>query len=217
MKIRNIKGLFKAEAVSKCCGEAAVIHSNDPHSFFMEELSLNVLDIAKNSVKAKATLIQILFEETEDILTVVVKDNGTGIKKCNLKLVTAPFYTTRTTRSVGMGLPLFKKAAEATGGSLVIKSKHFSNFSHNHGTTVKAIFYKKNVNFVPIGNMTETIITLIQGNPEIDFIFKHITPKATVMLDTREFRKVLDGVPLNNYEILGWIKKYLYKQYAIEF
>lgn len=179
----------------------------------MKELSLNILDISENSTKAKATLVEILIDEKDDSLTITIKDNGTGMTDDILSGVTDPFCTTRTTRKVGMGIPLFKFAAEQTGGSLTITSKHFSSFPDDHGTTVTAVFYKNHIDFTPLGDLPSTVTTLIQGHPDVDFVFNHKTLSGEVSLDTRELREVLEDVPLDSFEILIWIKDSLNEQY----
>lgn len=179
----------------------------------MKELSLNILDIAENSVKAKATLTEIFINETDETITVIIKDNGTGMTKETLNAAANPFYTTRTTRKVGMGLPLLKMEAEMCGGSLEVNSKHISEYPDEHGTVVTAVFYKNHIDCVPLGNVVETIVTLIQGHPETDFCFKHNFSGTEVNLDTRELKKVLEDVPLNSYEVLQWIRKFLSEQY----
>ena len=178
----------------------------------MKELSLNILDIAENSLKAMATLTEITVSEDDRTLTITVKDDGVGMSEQTLKSVTDPFYTTRTTRKVGMGIPLFKLACEQTGGSLEITSKQ-KGLYEDHGTTVKATFYKDHLDFTPLGDVVATITTLIQGHPDRDFLFKHLTPNGSVELDTREIRSVLEDVPLNTYEVILWIKDNLSEQY----
>lgn len=179
----------------------------------MKELSLNILDIAENSVKAGASLTEISVEERENRLVLTIADNGCGMTEEVLKSVTDPFYTTRTTRKVGMGLPLLKLEAELTGGGLQIESRHISQFPKEHGTVVRAVFYKNHIDFTPLGDITESIVTLIQGHPDCDFLFTHKTEASEVSLDTRELRAVLEGVPLNTYEVIKWIKEYLNEQY----
>ena len=179
----------------------------------MKELSLNILDIAKNSTKAGATLVEILIEETKDILTISISDNGHGMTREILESVTSPFSTSRTTRKVGMGIPLFKFAAEQTGGSLKIESKHKDEYPDAHGTTTSASFYKNHIDFTPLGDVTSSIVTLIQGNPDIDFRFYHKTEGGVVSLDTREIREVLEEVPLNSFDVLSWIEENLTEQY----
>ncbi|MBQ2687359.1 MAG: sensor histidine kinase [Clostridia bacterium] len=179
----------------------------------MKELSLNILDISKNSVKAGATLTEILLDETDSVLTLTIRDNGCGMKKEMVASVTDPFTTTRTTRSVGMGIPLLKLAAEMTGGSFEIKSKHESEYPDNHGTVVTAVFNKNHIDFTPLGDIPSSITTLIQGSPDTDFLFKHTLTSGQVGVDTRELRKTLGDVPLDTFEVILWIEEYLKEQY----
>ena len=111
----------------------------------MKELSLNILDIAENSLKAKATEVKITLNETDGELEIIIEDNGTGMTEETLLSVTNPFYTTRTTRKVGMGIPLFKMEAEQTGGSLTIVSRHIDDTKDAHGTAVRANFFKNSI------------------------------------------------------------------------
>lgn len=182
----------------------------------MKELSLNILDIAKNSVKAKATQVKVILTETKDTFEMVIADNGCGMKQDFLANVTDPFSTTRTTRKVGMGIPFLKLAAEQTGGSFAITSVHESE-SENHGTETRAFFHKNSVDFTPLGDIISTVITLIQGSPDIRWIFTHSMPYNEVALDTDELKAVLgDDVPLDNIEVIMWIKSYLEEAYAQE-
>ena len=183
----------------------------------MKELSLNILDITENSVKAGATLTEINIEELNENLILTISDNGKGMKNEVLQTVLNPFYTTRTTRKVGMGLPLLKLAAEQTGGKLEIFSKHFEEFPKEHGTVVKATFVKNHIDCTPLGDVVETIKTLIQGHPEVDFSFSHKSNNGEVTLDTRELRETLEGVPLDTYEVIKWIEEYLKEQYSLIF
>ena len=176
----------------------------------MKEISLNVLDIAENSVKANATLTEIFIYEVGDTLTLTIKDDGCGMNEETVKSVTDPFYTTRTTRKVGLGIPLLKLACEQTGGTLSITS---SVSETDHGTTVTAVFYKNHIDFTPLGDIISSIVTLIQGHPDTDFLFRHVTDKGTAELDTREIRAVLEDVPLDTYEVIIWIGDNLREQY----
>ena len=180
----------------------------------MKELSLNILDITENSTKAKAELISIEILENDDTLRIVITDNGAGMTEETLLSVANPFYTTRTTRKVGMGIPLFRMAAEMTGGELNIASKHISEHPEQHGTSVSALFYKNHIDFTPLGDVISTVTTLIQGHPNVDFLFTHTMGDECVSLDTRELRAVLEGVPLDTFEVLTWIKDNLMEQYA---
>lgn len=167
----------------------------------MKELSLNILDIAKNSVKAKATLITISLIEKDGFRTLSIKDDGCGMAPDFLANVTDPFTTTRTTRPVGMGLPLLKLAAEQAGGSFQITSKQ----GEGHGTEVRASFRMDHIDCVPVGDLAGTIVTLIQGSPEIDFIFDYQTEAGRKYLATAEMREMLGDVPLDTPEVLVWI------------
>ena len=176
----------------------------------MKEISLNILDITENSVKAGATLTEIYVDEAGDTLTLTIKDDGCGMTEETVKSVTDPFYTTRKTRKVGLGIPLLKLACEQTGGTLSIIS---SVDDDTHGTTVTAVFFKNHIDFTPLGDVISSIVTLIQGHPNTDFLFRHSTERGAVELDTREIRAVLDDVPLDTYEVILWIRDNLEEQY----
>ena len=179
----------------------------------MKELSLNILDVAKNSVVAGATLVQITLDTNESgWLTLSIQDNGCGMTEETLRRVTDPFYTTRTTRRVGLGLPLLKLAAEQTGGSLQIES---SVEQGSCGTTVKAVFDTNSIDCMPIGDIVSTVCVLIAGSPEIDFEFLDRAPGYTVSLKTAELRAVLgEEISLAEPEIQLWMKEYLTEQYT---
>ncbi len=167
----------------------------------MKELSLNVLDIAQNSVKAKAKNILIKLTETSDCLTLVIEDDGCGMSKEMVENVINPFCTTRTTRKVGLGVPLLKLAAEQTGGSVSIESVSEQVDPANCGTKVTAVFYKNHLDFTPLGDIVSTVTALIQGSPDIEWRFEHQLENGSVELDTRELREILGDVPLDTYEV----------------
>ncbi|MBQ3100979.1 MAG: sensor histidine kinase [Clostridia bacterium] len=176
----------------------------------MKELSLNILDITKNSVKAEAKNISIILTEDESgLLTLTITDDGCGMSADVLKRVTDPFCTSRTTRKVGLGIPLLKMASEQTGGSVEIDS------ALGVGTTVQATFDTKHIDFTPLGDIVSTVTILIMGSPEIDFVFKHKTPEKEVNLDTKELRQVLGEVPLSSPEVIAWIGDFLTEQYNL--
>ena len=178
----------------------------------MKELSLNILDVTKNSVTAGAKNIEIsLVTDNDGIMTLIIRDDGCGMSEEILKNVTDPFYTTRTTRKVGMGIPLLKLAAEQTGGSLEIVS---SQDSADHGTVVKAVFDTRSIDFMPVGDIVSTVCILIAGSPEIDFKFTDKSEGHTVSLDTAELRAVLGDVSLAEPEVGMWISEYLKEQYT---
>lgn len=177
----------------------------------MKELSLNILDITKNSVRAGASEIEIaLNTDADGWLTLRVVDNGCGMDEHMLSGVTDPFCTTRTTRRVGLGLPLLKLAAEQTGGSLLISSDTAEGKS---GTTLVATFDTKSIDCMPMGDIVSTVCILIAGSPEVDFEFSDVTPERSVVLKTRELREVLGDVSLAEPEVIAWISEYLKEQY----
>lgn len=180
----------------------------------MKELSLNILDIAQNSVKAGAGKIEILLVETSQTLKISIVDNGCGMSREFLENVQDPFCTTRTTRKVGMGIPLFKLAAEQTEGELTISSKTLEEFPDEHGTDISALFYKQHIDFTQLGDIVSTVVTLIQGSPDIRWVFSHKIDENEVCLDTEELKAVLGDVPLDNFEVICWIKSYLEEQYS---
>ena len=171
----------------------------------MRELSLNILDIAQNSISAGAPLITIEVTEntTDHTLLIGVYDNGKGMSEEQVKSVIDPFFTTRTTRKVGMGIPLFKMAAEQTGGSLEIKSEL------GVGTEVRANFKTDSVDFIPLGDVASTIQMLITMNTDRDFVYKHIVNGKEFICDTRELKAILGDVPLDTYEISQWILEFI--------
>ena len=178
----------------------------------MKELSLHILDVAKNSVKAGASLTEIAVSTANDgIMTVKIKDNGCGMTEEVLSRVTDPFYTTRTTRKVGLGLPLFRMAAEQTGGELKIVS---STEEGNSGTEVTVTFDTKSIDCMPMGDIISTVCILIAGSPDRDFVFTDETEQRKVSLDTRELRAVLgEDISLAEPEIQAWMSEYLKEQY----
>ncbi len=179
----------------------------------MQELSLYILDITENGVSAGADRIEIRIEETGPVMGITIRDNGKGMSEETVKQLADPFYTTRTTRKVGMGVPLFQMAATMTGGSLSIES--VEQPAEDHGTTVKAVFHTDHIDCVPLGDMISTLCTLIQGNPEIDFSYYHGKDGKEVVLDLADIREQLGpDVPLNEPDVLAWIREYLEEQYT---
>ena len=162
---------------------------------------MDVLDIVQNSISAGASLIGIeVAEDTEkDRLAIVIEDNGRGMTEEQVRAVTDPFYTTRTTRRVGLGVPFFKMAAEMTGGGLRIESQP------GKGTRLTAEFVLSSIDCMPLGDMNGTIKTLIQMNPNLNFVFRRKKNAEIHTLDTRELREILGDVPLNDPEVMEWI------------
>ena len=176
----------------------------------MKELSEHILDITQNAIAAGASQLTIsLSEDSDGWLTVIIKDNGCGMSPQLLASASDPFTTTRTTRKVGMGLPLYQMAAELTGGSLEIQS------APGIGTTVTARFSATHLDCPPIGGIADTIALLIQGNPDMEITYFHSTPRGTSALSTEELRAILgDEVPLSEPAVFVWIQDTLSQQEA---
>ncbi len=178
----------------------------------MRELSLNVLDVAQNSITAGATLIEIdvAHSAKADTLSIRIADNGCGMTPEQIDQVTNPFYTTRTTRKVGLGVPLFKMAAEMTGGRFSITSEP------GKGTCVESRFIPSHIDMTPLGDINATVSILIRCNPDLNFLFHRRTDTGEFTLDTTELRGVLGGdVPLDQPDVMAWIEEFLQEQTQI--
>lgn len=171
----------------------------------MKELSLHILDIVQNSVKANATEIKIDINESREknLLEIRITDNGCGMSEELLARVRDPFATTRTTRKVGMGISLFEAAAQQSGGYLDIDSEL------GKGTTLYVCFELDNIDRAPIGDMAETMVTILLSAPEINYVYTHRRSEEEFIFDTKDIKETLGDIPLTNPEILGWIKEYI--------
>ena len=171
----------------------------------MRELSLNVLDIAQNSIAAGASLTEILIKEDtrEKTLLIGIYDNGKGMTPEQVENVKDPFFTTRTTRRVGMGIPLFKLAAEQTGGSFSITSQV------GVGTRVDALFKTDSIDFTPLGDIASTIATIVSMNEDKDFVYIRNIDGKEFEFKSSDIKKILDGVPLSEPSVMSWIEDYI--------
>ncbi len=177
----------------------------------MFELSLHILDLVQNSITAGAKLvvIEVLIDTARDILTISIKDDGKGMDAALLARVTSPFATTRTTRKVGLGIPMFKQCAEMCDGAFRIES------TPGVGTELVAAFKRSHMDLPPIGDLIGTMRSLILGAPERpDFVLKYRIDEAEYAFDTRELRQVLQGVPLNEPSVMAWINEALHEGFA---
>ena len=175
-------------------------------TIMMDELSLNILDIAQNSIEADATLVEIDVEEDDsaNTLLISVKDNGKGMDEEFLKTVENPFSTTRTTRKIGLGISFFKEAAEMTDGSLELISKP------GVGTTITGIFTKDHVDRQPIGDITGTITALVSLNTDVDFEFRYKVNENEFLFSTREVKAMLgEDEELNKPAIISFLTEYI--------
>jgi len=168
----------------------------------MLELAQHILDIAENSIRAGAKLIVIsVNEDTEkNLLTIEINDDGCGMKEEEVKKALDPFYTTKTVRPVGLGLPLLTDAARKSGGKLDLQSQT------GRGTKVTATFRIDHIDRQPMGNIPATLITLIAANSEVDFIYDHRHNGRQFKLDTREIRDEIYDVPIYHPEIIKYIR-----------
>ena len=170
----------------------------------MRELSLHILDLAQNSLTANATRLDILIriDHEKDNLSITLADNGKGMAPDFLKSVTSPFTTTRTTRKVGLGIPMLKQSAEMAGGTFGIESEI------GKGTWIHASFDLSNIDCIPMGEICDSLVTLIVLNPETpDFVFQAFAPEKEALFDTRQVREALGGVSLAEPEVAAWIKE----------
>ena len=151
----------------------------------MEDLSLHLLDIVENSIRAcaKKIEIKIIEEKKKDLLTIEIIDNGKGMDEKTLKNVLDPFFTTKKTRKVGLGLSLFAQSVEESGGSIKIESKP------DQGTKVKATFGYSHIDCKPFGDVNESLKVLIAANPDINFIYEYQKDNVNYHLDTKEIKK----------------------------
>lgn len=171
----------------------------------MRELALHLLDIAENSVSAKADTIWINVEEdhSADRLSLSVEDNGVGMSAEMVARVTDPFVTSRTTRKVGLGIPLLKAAAEACNGGLTIQS------TPGKGTCVKVEFQHSHIDRMPLGDLTSTILTLVVGSPEVHWIFQYVVDGETFEFDNQPVKEALGDLPLTDPAVLKYLRNTL--------
>ncbi len=168
----------------------------------MRELALHILDIAENSISAGATKIRIAIDEDlkNDILKIVVEDNGKGMDAETLARITDPFVTSRTTRQVGLGIPFFKAAAEACDGALILQSQPGA------GTTMQVTFKHSHIDRMPLGDITSTLLTLIIGTPDIHWVFEYQVNEETFVFDDKVIKETLKGVPLSEPAVIKFIR-----------
>jgi hypothetical protein len=167
----------------------------------MEDISLHVLDIAENSLRADASKVEIILtrDGERDLFRVEVNDDGRGMDPETLARIRDPFFTTKQ-KKTGLGIPLLAQAAEQTGGTLTIDS------APGRGTRITVTFAWSHVDRPAIGSMVDTLLTLIAGHPEIDLVYEEREAARTFRLDTREIKNDLEGVPINTPDVLHAIR-----------
>jgi len=171
----------------------------------MRDISLHMLDLVQNSISAGASLVAIRFNlDHEGWLTFMLEDDGCGMEPEFVEAVSSPFTTTRTTRKVGLGIPMLAANCRLTGGDVKITSKL------GEGTTLIGTFNTQSIDCLPVGDLAGTMLSLVITNPEKpDFCLEAITPKGEASFDTRAIRTALGGLPLNEPEIVAWMKESL--------
>lgn len=167
----------------------------------MKDLSMHIMDIAQNSVRAEAQLVQIAVVERGEDLIIQVEDDGSGMDAQTIEKVTDPFYTSRTTRKVGLGIPFIKQNAEQTDGKLVLKSEV------GKGTTLRAIFGRYHIDRPPMGDLPGTIALLISGNADLDFVFSYEKDGENYQLDSREVKEILGDVDIRLPKVASFLKQ----------
>lgn len=171
----------------------------------MKELSLHILDIVQNSIKANATFIEVVVSESikNNTFKIIIKDNGCGMDEGTVKNVTNPFFTTRTTRKVGLGIPLLQDATERCNGSLIIESQV------GVGTTIYCTFERNNIDRAPLGDISGTIMTIVNSLINCEFKYVHNVDEKSFEFSTLNIKEVLGDNDINRPEILLWIKEYV--------
>ena len=168
----------------------------------MRDISLHMLDLVQNSISAGASLVRIRFDlDHRGWLAFSLEDDGKGMSPELLRAVSSPFTTTRTTRKVGLGIPMLAANCRLTGGDVTIQSEQ------GKGTVLTGTFDTHSIDCLPIGDVCGTMLTLIIANPERpDFCLEVTTPHGEATFDTRIIREALGGLPLNEPEIVAWMQ-----------
>ncbi len=170
----------------------------------MRELSLHILDAMENSLEAGATLIEVTIEEdlAADRLTITIRDNGQGMSEEQLVRASDPFFTTRSTRHVGLGIPLFKAAAERCSGSLTITSQS------EKGTTLQATFQHSHIDRAPLGDITGTLLAIILSE-SCDVHYVHRVDGREFAFHTADIRAGLEDIPLTHPAVRQWLEEFI--------
>ncbi len=170
-----------------------------------------MLDLLENSLAAGATqvVLRICEDSGQDALTIEIQDNGRGMDAETQERALDPFFTTRTTRHVGLGLPLFKAAAERCNGGLSLVS------ILGQGTQVRAWFQRQHIDRAPLGDMASTLLgALLSSHADWDLVYEHRVDRQVFQLDTREMREMLGDIPLSHPAVRQWLEEYLQQGYA---
>lgn len=167
----------------------------------MRDLSMHITDIVQNSVRAESKLVYLTIEETGDLLIMTFADDGTGMDEATVAKVTDPFFTSRTTRKVGLGIPLLKQNAELTGGYLQIQSEP------GKGTRLTAALGLHHIDRQPMGDLPSTVAMLMTGNPGVDLVFSYLKGSDEFVLDSREVKDTLGGVDIGMPQVTSFLRE----------
>lgn len=177
----------------------------------MREIALHLVDLAENSISADARTVHITIREDfrTNKLTTTVEDDGKGMDEETLKQVTDPFYTSRTTRKVGLGIPLFKASAEACGGTMKISSKPGT------GTRIEATFQHSHIDRMPLGDLPATFTSLTLTHPEVHWVFTYAfnppykDQPRIFEFDDEQLKQTVDGLPLTHPAVISYVRSTL--------
>ncbi|MFI3297072.1 MAG: ATP-binding protein [bacterium] len=173
----------------------------------MNDLSLHILDITQNSISAGATEISISLLIDGEMMTITIEDNGKGMTHEVVAQLSDPFFTSRTTRKVGLGIPLLIDSAEQSGGKVSVSSEV------GVGTKVVATFDTSNIDCPPLGNIANAVVLLASSNPNIEFIFDYLSVEGdSYIFDTREVKKALGGISINTPTIIKYLEEMIAEQ-----
>lgn len=164
----------------------------------MNDLSLHIIDIIQNSLSAGASLITLTVKEDrlENSLSIEIEDNGKGMSQEQVNKLDDPFFTSRTTRRVGMGIPLFRDSARQSGGALVVTSEL------GKGTKVTATFDLNNIDCPPLGDIANSFVLMVSANPNVEFLFRYFVDENEYVFDTVEVKEILEGLPINSPAVM---------------
>lgn len=170
----------------------------------LQDIAMHILDLGQNSIRANAKLVKIelMVEDEKDILSLMIEDDGCGMDEDTMERALNPFYSSRATRNIGLGLPFMKELSELCNGSFRLISKV------NQGTRLEVTLQKSHWDTPPFGDIGEAFMLLVQAKSEIDFLF-HYRHKTDFYVDTREVKSQLADVSIAEFEILMWLKEYI--------
>ena len=171
----------------------------------LPEISLNILDIVQNSTRAHASLVEIIlsFDTQAHLMKLAIRDDGCGMTKEQVAAATDPFFTSRTTRRIGLGIPFLKQSAECTGGSFDLQSEP------GKGTCISALYHTDHIDCMPLGNITDTMLAILTGHPDTDFVYRYQVDEKEFELDTRQLREILGEISFSEPEVYQFLTEYL--------